>query len=81
MRGKRGRDADPVVARFFVVACGGVDRMVPVVSLEHSGTPLTAIELDRLLGVLQRHGVQRYLYASFNSITSDVWSVIAKYGR
>ena len=67
--------------RKMIESCGGVDRMVPVVSLEHSGTPLTANELDRLLGVLQRYGVQRYLYASFNSITPDVWSVIAKYGR
>ncbi len=67
--------------RKMIAGAGGLERTVPVVSLEHSGTWLTARELQKLLSVMQRQGIKRYAYASYNSLIPKTQSVISAFSR
>lgn len=65
--------------RKMVAACGGAEKTVPVVALEHTGTHLTANELRGILQVMQRHGIRRYVFATWNYVPDGCLSVIASF--
>lgn len=68
--------------RKMIAAVGGVDAFVPWVGLEHFGsTWITPSELRRMLAVMQKHGVKRYSYFVYNSLTPDYWDVIREFSR
>ncbi|MDP6823112.1 MAG: hypothetical protein QF554_07440 [Dehalococcoidia bacterium] len=68
--------------RKMIAAVGDLDDFVPWVGLEHFGsTWITPSELRRMLGVMKRHGVRRYSYFVYNSLTPDYWNVIREFSR
>lgn len=67
--------------RKMVEACGGPARTAPVVALEHTGTHLTPNELRGILRVMQAHGIERYVFATWNYVPDDCLSVIAAFAH
>ena len=68
--------------RKMLAAAGGAKHFMPWVGLEHFGSQwVTPSELRRMLATMERHGVERYSFFVYNSITPEIWSVITEYSR
>ena len=68
--------------RKMLAECGGPERFMPWVGLEHFGSKwLSATELRRLLERMEAQGAKRYAYFVFNSITPNIWDVITDFSR